>query len=216
MCVYILIGIDGDLVRANNRTGGFDVGTAYDGVNHETFYTIPSEFFTGGEVERHDADTPKDVVGVLDQDGVVREVSAGGIRIKLPNIPEIGILRQRYPVMPLRHEGTTEWKELEALKDYIFNIGSAGSSLTDSTSLENGLSLTLKSRRDGHSHIVHIKPDVFVALHSGNEVWVETEMAEDHKHRLLMYFEERNMSGDYMFKRILPNGRHLPRLGINI
>jgi hypothetical protein len=46
-------------------------------------------------------------------------VTSSGIRALLPNIPGIGIIRQRYPIMPLHNEGKGLWNELDSLKDIV-------------------------------------------------------------------------------------------------
>ena len=46
---------------------------------------------------------------------------ASGVRIFLPNIPGVGILRTRYPIMPVHGEGGSVWKELNALKEIVMN-----------------------------------------------------------------------------------------------
>lgn len=51
--------------------------------------------------------------------GNLRECKASGTRIFFPLLPGIGILRQRYPIMPVHGEGSSVWKELEATKDLL-------------------------------------------------------------------------------------------------
>ena len=46
---------------------------------------------------------------------------ASGVRIFLPNIPGIGVLRTRYPIMPVHGEGSSVWKELNAIKEIVMN-----------------------------------------------------------------------------------------------
>ena len=46
---------------------------------------------------------------------------ASGIRIFFPPINGVGVLRQRYPIMPVHGEGSAVWKELEAMKDLLMN-----------------------------------------------------------------------------------------------
>ena len=46
---------------------------------------------------------------------------ASGVRIFLPNIPGIGVLRTRYPIMPVHGEGGSVWKELNAIKEIVMN-----------------------------------------------------------------------------------------------
>lgn len=53
---------------------------------------------------------------MLDGQGVVRNVVASGNRIIIPDIPGVGKVRTRYPIMPLHSDGDATRKELEALK----------------------------------------------------------------------------------------------------
>lgn len=109
-------------VTQNGRNGGLNKTTAYNGTNNANFYFTPAEFFHGGEVSRDPADTAKDVVGVLDKHGNVRHVVASGTKIILPEIPEVGRLRMRYQIVPIHGEGSTSWKELNALKEIMMDI----------------------------------------------------------------------------------------------
>lgn len=110
---------EGKTVKANKRNGGHTKEKAFDGVNSKTYYRTPNELFAGTETHKDAADTTRQSVGVLDPTGEVRKVRASGIRIFLPNIPGVGILRQRYPIMPVHAEGSTTWKELEAVQDFL-------------------------------------------------------------------------------------------------
>ena len=48
---------------------------------------------------------------------------ATGTRIFLPEVPGVGILRQRYPIMPAHSEGSYTMKNLDALQvSYAFHI----------------------------------------------------------------------------------------------
>jgi hypothetical protein len=87
--------VDGKTVTANSRNGGKTKTKAYDGVNSRIYYITPNEFFAGTETHVDAADTTKGSVGVLDPTKEVRMVRASGTRIFLPNIPGVGILRQR-------------------------------------------------------------------------------------------------------------------------
>ena len=46
----------------------------------------------------------------------VRKMVAAGTRIFMPEIPGVGIIRQRYPIMPAHFEGSTTEKNLAALQ----------------------------------------------------------------------------------------------------
>ena len=113
---------EGKKVKANGRNGGHSADKAYDGNNHVTFLHTPCEFYEG-EGERDPADTaPKGPVGVLNSTGQVCLVCASGTRITTPNIPGVGSLRLRYPIMPVHEEGNPVGKEVAALKDLVMKL----------------------------------------------------------------------------------------------
>ena len=100
------------------RNGRSHPDKAYNGTNSKVYYRTPEHFFDG-EINTDPADTTKATTNILDPEGNVRQVRASGHRIFLPDIPGVGVLRQRYPIMPVHGEGSAVWKELEALKDII-------------------------------------------------------------------------------------------------
>jgi len=109
-------------VTADGRNGGTTADKAYNGTYQRSFYYTPVEFFTGSEMSHDPADTTRAATGVLDRHGNVRLLKSSGIRINLPNIPGVGSLRTRYPIMPLWVEGTAQWKEIEALTDIVMDL----------------------------------------------------------------------------------------------
>ncbi|XP_012934635.1 mucin-17 [Aplysia californica] len=110
------------VTESGKRNGKFTPDKAYNGSYHSIYYRIPTELFTGREVGKDPADTVRGSVGVLDDEGIVRRVSASGMRVILPNIPGVGPLRTRYPIMPVHGEGGSVWKELNALKDIVLQM----------------------------------------------------------------------------------------------
>ena len=52
----------------------------------------------------------------------VRHVTASGIRIFTPDIPGVGKLRIRYPVMPFHEEGNNIYKNLMALQEITMDM----------------------------------------------------------------------------------------------
>ena len=58
--------------------------------------------------------------------GRVRSCRAAGTRIFLPDIPGVGVIRTRYPVLPVHGEGSQVWKELEATKDVLLQSKTYG------------------------------------------------------------------------------------------
>lgn len=107
---------------ANGRNGGTDKAKAYNGTNSKAYYYTPVEFFSGNEVAHDAADTTRKATGVLDRQGNLRLMKSSGIRIQLPNIQDVGVLRTRYPLMPVFAEGSPIWKELEALRDVTMDM----------------------------------------------------------------------------------------------
>nr|KAG5687773.1 hypothetical protein BaRGS_025667 [Batillaria attramentaria] len=111
------------VTEGGGRTGHIsDPQMAYNGTNSAKFYRVPDEFFTGAIVDKGMADTARVKVGVLDPAGNVKVVRASGVRTFIPEIPGVGVLRQRYPIMPVHAEGSPIWKELEALKDVVMEM----------------------------------------------------------------------------------------------
>ena len=116
----------GKTVFQFGRYGGRTPEKAYNGTNSKKYYQTPSAFFSGQEVSTDAADTTKNSVGVLDNNGTVRVTRASGIRIFFPLINGVGVLRQRYPIMPVHGEGSSVWKELEATKDLLMKSKTYG------------------------------------------------------------------------------------------
>jgi len=109
-------------VSANGRSGGTTLDKAYNGTHSKSYYYTPVEFFQGAEVAHDPADTTKAATGVLDRHGNLRLMKSSGIRTVLPNIGGVGSLRTRYPLMPVTHEGTAVWKEMEAVRDVVMDL----------------------------------------------------------------------------------------------
>ncbi|KAK7484362.1 hypothetical protein BaRGS_00024367 [Batillaria attramentaria] len=112
----------GKTVTAGGRNGGMTSLRAYNGVNSMKYFLTPSRFFSGGEIESDPADTKQTVAGVLDRNGVVRNVTSSSIRIHLPEIPGVGVMRTRYPVYPVYAEGNTAYKDMDALAKIVMDL----------------------------------------------------------------------------------------------
>ncbi|XP_012939511.1 uncharacterized protein LOC106012130, partial [Aplysia californica] len=107
--------------RQDSRDGSTD-SLAFLGSDSETYYRTPVDFFSGGSVEADVADTVRATVKVLDSQNVVRDVTASGTRVILPAI-EGQEIRLRYPVPPIHMEGSSVWKEVNVIKDYLTENG---------------------------------------------------------------------------------------------
>ena len=116
-----------DVVTDGGRNG--KQGKAYNGAHSKHFYRTPAEFYdaTTGEIDRDAADTtPRNAIYVLDANGNERAVKATGHRIFIPDIQDVGVLRQRYPIAPIHGEGSIFWKQIEALQEIVMDPLSHG------------------------------------------------------------------------------------------
>ena len=156
------------------------------GVGDRNFFLTPAQFFSN--------DTPPKVY-VKDGDGVARGHVASGLRIILQNIEGVGQLRQRYPIAPLTVEGSTYWKELEALREVALDPMGLGKMLENPISAEtlgscNGerhVFTTSTSKFRPHAHRVVLTDGQYQTLAAEGSVWVTTEEADDHKHSMLVF-----------------------------
>ena len=110
---------DAKTVTADGRNGDPSLDKAFNGSNGNTFYRTPATFFQDTSESNDSADTTAGARSALDQNGGMHSVVASGPRILLPDIPGVGVLRSRYPIMPTHAEGSATWKELDALKDLM-------------------------------------------------------------------------------------------------
>ena len=185
------------------RNGKSDKDKAFNGTNSKTYYLTPEEFFRD-EADWDPADTTKESFFVLDAGDNVRQVRASGHRIFLPEIPGVGVLRQRYPIMPIYGEGGSAWKELEALKDIVLepsryirmlrgSYPQTGHSVEPNTGGEAAstgrlIQFTMqpsKASAGQHVHHFSLNLEQFAALNTGGVVSdVITEIAHGHSHNL--------------------------------
>lgn len=108
--------------RHNGRNGNPNPGQALNGTDSKGYYLTPGAFFTGADVDRDPADTARGSAGVLDREGNMHILKASGVRVLLPTIPDVGLMRTRYPIMPAYAEGSAIWKELEAMRDMLLDM----------------------------------------------------------------------------------------------
>ena len=192
----------GKTVDAKGRNGGKTPEKAYNGTNSKKYYQTPAAFYSGGEVATDAADTTQNSVGVLDRNGVdVRITRASGTRIFLPPISGVGVLRQRYPIMPVHGEGSAVWKELEATKDilmksktysYIYReplSGGSGGSEPDKNPLTLKTTDSTVAGIDPHHHEVTLTPDeVEAAQVRGKAITLQTTPGSGHQHMITVIY----------------------------
>jgi hypothetical protein len=184
---------DGPKGRRNGRS---NKNKAYNGTNSKVYYQTPAAFFND-EINRDPADTTKGSTFVLDAGNNVRQVRASGHRIVLPNIPDVGTLRQRYPIMPIHGEGDSVWKELEALKDIVLEPNKYRHMfrdvLPDDNDSDDGTTGMIKefttkpsiSEWGSHKHHFEISPEQYDLLTRGEVVPnIITENVNGHSHNL--------------------------------
>lgn len=107
----------GKTVRARGRNGGLTKAKAFDGVNNEWYTITPAEFYSGKEPRADAADTLKGTLGVLTPKGKMVKTRISGFRILMPRIAGVGVVRQRWPIVPVYTDGNPIMKELQALID---------------------------------------------------------------------------------------------------
>ena len=73
-------------ITKDGRNGGLTKDKAYNGTASNFYYLTPAEFYHPGEVNRDPADTARNTVGVLDQEGNV-SVNLGYSNILVSNCP---------------------------------------------------------------------------------------------------------------------------------
>ncbi|XP_065071627.1 uncharacterized protein LOC135696234 isoform X2 [Rhopilema esculentum] len=183
----------GKTVTADKRYGQCgkdlnDTSTAHNGTNSRAYYLTPASFFTGTEQNTDAADTSgRYGKCILDRQGKKHRLMASGVRIFLPNIPGVGILRTRYPIMPVHGEGGSVWKELNALKEIVMNPKAHERMLWDSdvkTATDSEWEMSPSRIGAEHTHTVLLTPDEMSQLKGGRELQVTTSLANGHQHFL--------------------------------
>ena len=179
---------EGKTVMAGRRTG--TMRKPFNGTNSVRYFITPDRFYEGEEVAPDPADTtPRAAQVVLNRYGKRKKLRASGHRIFLPEIPGVGMLRQRYPIMPVYGEGSSAWKELEALKDIVLDPTRHANMIRniddeDAGVGNGGMTFELTAGDAGHSHMVHISREHVRYLENAKPITVETEFTNGHKHNI--------------------------------
>jgi len=178
-------------VRAGGKNGGNTPETAYNGVTTTTYwYRTPAEFFSAEESgDTDDADTSSGSVGILDSEGVVRNMRASGTWIHLPNINGVTpygdarSIRQRYPVYPLHVSGNTAWKELQAFQA----LQLTGDNSMTTAVREEALGVTFElTFGNGHIHTIDIDGHTLVTKlrNVGDTYIASSSLQNGHEHQV--------------------------------
>eukprot|EP00935_MAST-01C_sp_MAST-1C-sp1_P000067 g67.t1 len=178
---------------ANGRTGSLtDKAMAYDGNSRYSYYQTPIEFFNGEDKNPDAADTVKAKVGVLDNNGEIKAVSASGTWITLPKINGVAdSIRIRYPVFPLHAEGSPIWKELKALEAVQLT---GDEKMTEKVREEAmGITFTL-TFANGHTHTVRVDGNTLVTKLGKKDMehTFTSSLDNGHEHRITIKRVENN------------------------
>merc|ERR1719197_1808901 len=149
---------------------------AYDGTNSKHFFRTPAEFFSG-DAYADPADTSGSVFGVLDPGGTLRLMRASGHWALFPEIAGVGVVRQRYPIMPIHIEGNTIWKELMAIKDVLAG-GPEGFAVNVR---QETMGITLEMTfANAHTHFLYLDGDQAAVVNAGGMVTATSSVDNAH------------------------------------
>ncbi|BFZ11231.1 hypothetical protein BsWGS_14270 [Bradybaena similaris] len=181
-------------VKTSTRDGrnGLTQHQALNGIDKVHYYMTPHEFFSGRPQGSDPADTVKNYIHVQAPNGRVQKVSSSGTRIVLPYIEGAGKIRLRYPIAPVHGEGSSVWKELNALKDKVLESDEGPPS-----SVLFELSITVRNPPGEHSHQVRITYSEFLRLIEGQPLNVTTEEAQEHTHDITFVYMPKTKSFRY-------------------
>ncbi|XP_069123181.1 uncharacterized protein [Argopecten irradians] len=167
---------------------------AWLGTNEDSFCRTPAEFFTHASGQRY----------VNDRSGHAHKVVPSGFQTILREIPTVGNVRLRYPVVPTHQEGNAIYKELEALKDLVMNMAVntryfhtkpdavksiAGGDVREEHYTTSSTSVTPPG---SHIHDIFLSQDDIADLEAGKRVAVYTSLNNGHQHVLEIYAEKAN------------------------
>ncbi|XP_060071511.1 uncharacterized protein LOC132551387 [Ylistrum balloti] len=165
---------------------------AFLGLNQDNFYLTPAEFFSkavGGHY-------------VADRSGHAHKVVPSGFQTILREIPTVGNIRLRYPVVPTHQEGNAIYKELDALKELVMNMAvntnyfhtkpDAVHSIEGNTNKEERYttSSTAMTPPGMHKHEIILSKEDIADLEAGKTVAVYTSLNNGHQHILEIYADK--------------------------
>ena len=187
--------VKGNPAQMNGRYGDCNSSNKKElnGITSKLYYQTPNEFYVGGNVGKGSGDTTRSVTCVMDPKGVSRRVRAAGTHVFLPYIKDVGVLRQRYPVFPVHGEGSSVWKELNALREIVMNMEGYKNMLWSQNEMQvaRGAGITElqmgKSNRAGisqHTHQIELSASELEQILGGREILKTSSLAIGHQHEL--------------------------------
>ena len=123
-----------------------------------------------------------------------RQVRASGTYVFLPNIKDVGILRTRYPVYPVHGEGSSVWKELNALKEMYMNDmkhmkwNKKHFEKADNQEVELVMGDSNSPNTTQHTHSVFLSSTEASMVKGGREIVRLTSTANGHQHLLTIRY----------------------------
>ena len=185
--------INGGGKRNGDCNGG--AAKAFNGINSRLFYQTPASFYSGSVSGSTAADTARGVTCVLNQDGESKKVRAAGTHVFLPQIKNVGILRTRYPIFPVHGEGSSVWKELNAVREVTMNSETWSRMFWKNADLELGsvdlemeMGYSKTTRTSRHTHTVIFSPEEEQMLKGNNQLAVTSSQANGHTHQLIVRY----------------------------
>lgn len=171
---------------------------AFNGTTSKLYYITPSEFYSGNSVGSTAADTVRYSTCVLDKTGTSRKVRAAGVHVFLPSIKDVGILRTRYPVYPVHGEGSSVWKELNALREIVMDSEkwkhmhwNQKDIDTSNVNIAVGvMGQSRSSRTTAHTHEVELTPIEVSQIKGGRMITKTTSVANGHQHELRIRYNQ--------------------------
>lgn len=190
----------GNHMEGNRRYGSCDstLKRELNGTNSKRFYQIPDAFFKGKTLDRSKADTSRYHACVLDPNGKSHRVRASGIHVMLPHIQDVGLVRQRYPIFPVNGEGTSVWKELNALRDIYMNPkeyprmmwDKQDSDFINSQPVDFDFILS-KPKHSDHTHRLTLSKQELIEIKGGKQVYKTTSTENEHFHVLTVRWSQK-------------------------
>ena len=160
----------------------------YTGTDSRNYFRTPHTFFKGADADADPADTTNDggiyFTSNLNGKKTPVAVHASGVRIMFPEIQGIdGLIRQRYPIMPVAGEGSSAWKTLNAIEDSIDL-----DTVTTTNILYYSTGVSHSDTEKIHTHIVQLSQDNFTKLKDGKTVDVLTDRGNSHMHKVTLKY----------------------------
>ena len=191
---------DGTPAAANVRANGADGSSADKALKGSTkrdYFRTPAEFFQNPK-DVDPADTSGGATFVQNSAGEVHRTRASGHWILFPEIPGVGSVRQRYPIMPVHDEGSSVWKEAKALEEVVMGRHSkeVDAIIKETRTQEYGMLLTLLAG-SGHTHTVLVPAEDVHAMVTGqySEVKVLSSTDTGHTHLTLISYDAKKGPG---------------------